>query len=102
MAPPVSGGAGFTSRSNGAGNRIIRADERARPSLILSASQDPLPGHRESPRGPMAGGGRRSMLLLVQHRDFPDKETVMIHTGDVIHNSITGETIRFVETAADT
>ena len=26
----------------------------------------------------------------------------MIRTGDVIHNSITGETIRFVETAADT
>ena len=24
----------------------------------------------------------------------------MIRTGDVIHNSITGETIRFVETAA--
>ena len=26
----------------------------------------------------------------------------MIRTGDVIHNSITGESIRFVETAADT
>jgi mannose-6-phosphate isomerase-like protein (cupin superfamily) len=50
----------------------------------------------------MAETVRRSMLLLVQHLRFPDKETVMIRTGDVIHNSITGETIRFVETAADT
>jgi hypothetical protein len=50
----------------------------------------------------MAAATRRTMLLLVQHRDFPDKETVMIRTGDVIYNSITGESIRFVETAADT
>jgi quercetin dioxygenase-like cupin family protein len=43
------------------------------------------------------------MLSPIAHRDHPRrKETIVIRTGDVLHNPITGEAIRFLETAADT
>src|SRR4051812_4402197 len=106
MAPPLAGGAGFKGQPRPP-ERVVRVTASSALTSARGRSSSFRPARilsRAVRIAPRADGRTAAPIHAAPcpHRDFPDKETVMIRTGDVIHNSITGETIRFVETAADT